>query len=401
MTAATEQHVPYLDITRPGFDFTGAEIAAAREAHWYAHTPLGVLILRHADVHHLLRDRRFDQDGRGYLALLGLTEGDVHEWFVSLMVNRRGADHTRLRAPLNAAFAPAAVERRAEVIDATVARLLDGMLSGEDDFVRGFADPLPVAVMCDLLGVPAADAGIFARWTTDLGLVFTISTYPDALDRVRTALAGLRGYVADLIAGQRDERVDDVISLLLAAQRAGHPITDQDIEDLVVGLLFAGHDTTRNQFGQAMVTWCEHPAQWDRLGGHPDLAPSAVDEVLRWRTAVPTAFRFAYEPVDYQGLHIPTGTFVMLCLQSAHHDPRVFAAPERFDIARTTGPLLQTFGAGPHYCLGTALARAEFIRAFRALATACAPPVPAGPVEWRSTFGICGPESLPVRLVRR
>jgi cytochrome P450 len=253
--------------------------------------------------------------------------------------------------------------------------------------------------MSRLLGVPAEDYELFRTWTTDIGLVYHLTHDRGLLPRVESAVVGLYGYVESLI-GRRRARPDgdDLLSALVRAQLAEERISEEELRNLVVTLVFAAHDTTRHQLGQAMVAFAEHPDQWARLAERPELAEQAVDEIMRWCPSVPVIFRFAAEDLDYRGLHSAAGTFVMLCVHSAHRDPRVYDDGDSFDItvARETGPL--TFGAGPHYCLGAPTARAELAEALPVLAGRLGPPVLAGPVEWRSPIGIHGPDTLPLRF---
>ena len=162
--------------------------------------------------------------------------------------------------------------------------------------------------------------------------------------------------------------------------------------------MFAGHDTTRHQLGSALVALARYPEQWAKMRADPEPADRAVDEIMRWSPAAPAIFRFAAQDFDYQGVHIRAGTFVLLCVHSAHRDPRVFDDGDVFDITAGRPASQLAFGAGPHYCLGAATARAEIAEALPVLAEGLGTPTLTGPVTWRSPIGIYGPTSVPVRF---
>jgi cytochrome P450 len=289
-------------------------------------------------------------------------DGPIYDWFVPMIVNHDGPPHLRLRGLVSKAFTPRMINNLKPFIRAQAERLTERIAAaGEVDFVEEFANPLPLAVMCELLGVPPEDYDVFRVWTTDIGLIFGLAHGGDIAKRVETAIVGLDGYVT---------------------------------------LVFGAHDSTRHQLSNAMVTFAEHPDQWTTLGRHPELADRAVEEVMRWHPSVTTAYRFAAEDFDYRGLHIAAGTFLTMCVTGAQRDPRTFHNGQSFDITvPREAPVLQ-FGAGPHHCLGAALARAELGVAFPTLATRLGPPVIAGRVSWRPPIGIHGPDRLPLRFTR-
>jgi cytochrome P450 len=162
------------------------------------------------------------------------------------------------------------------------------------------------------------------------------------------------------------------------------------------GLLFAGYDTTRNQLGHGLVLFAEHPDQWAQLAEHPELAPGAVHEVMRSSTVADGTARLASEDVEVDGWRIPAGTIVMLFIRSANHDPDAYDDPDRFDITRQPSLQHLSFGAGPHYCLGANLARAELEEAFVLMAQRMPGLRLDGDVEWRTDTGIKGPSKLPL-----
>lgn len=395
----TPADVPFLNVVDPAFDFTAPEVMAAQARNWYAESPIGLLVLRYAEAQDLMRDRRLDHNGRGYMEMSGVFEGPVYDWFVPMIVNHDGEDHRRLRGLVAKAFTPRMINKLRPFIRAKAERLAEGLASLEVcEFVEGFANPLPLAVMCELLGVPTEDYDAFRVWTTDVGLVFSMAHGADIVARVEKAVVGLNGYVDSLIDDKAKAPGDDLISALVTAQRAEGQVSEDELRNLLVTLVFAAHDTTRHQLSNAMVTFAEHPEQWNLLAQRPELTAQAVEEIMRWFPSTTIAYRCATEDIDYGDLHIEKGTFLTMCVHTAQRDPRVFKNGGSFDITATSTvpPLL--FGAGPHHCLGAALARTELCEALPALVDRLGPPSIAGPVSWRPPTGIYGPNELPLRF---
>lgn len=395
----TPPDVPFLNVIDPAFDFAAPEVMEAQTKSWYADSPLGLLVLRYAEAQELLRDRRLDHNGRGYMEQSGVFEGPIYDWFVPMINNHDGEDHRRLRGLVSKAFTPRMINELRPFVRAQAERMAEEMTSGDVcEFIESFADPLPLAVMCELLGVPSEDYDTFRLWTNDIGLVFSMVHGGDIVTRVEEAVVGLNGYVTSLIEEKAKNPGDDLISTLVTAQRNEGQVSDDELRNLLVTLVFASHDTTSHQLSKAMVIFAEHPEQWNLLAERPELAEQAVEEIIRWSPSTPIIYRCAAEDFDYGGLHIEKGTFLTMCVQTAQRDPRVVENGNSFDIttASTVPPLL--FGAGPHYCLGAPLARTELCEALPALVERLGPPSIAGPVSWRPPTGIHGPNELPLRF---
>ncbi|OBQ53645.1 cytochrome [Streptomyces sp. H-KF8] len=396
---AATSDVPFLNIIDPGFDFGAPEVMAAQAESWYADSPMGLLVLRYAEAQELLRDRRLDHNGRGYMEQNGVFDGPIYDWFVPMINNHDGEDHRRLRGLVSKAFTPRMISELRPFIRAEAERMAEEMASaGSCDFVESFADPLPLAVMCRMLGVPREDYDTFRLWTNDIGLVFSMIHGGDIVARVERAVVGLNGYISSLMEDKAKNPGDDLISTLVAAQREEGQVSEDELRNLLVTLVFAAHDTTCHQLSNAMVVFAEHPEQWNLLAERPELAPQAIEEIIRWSPSTPIIYRCAAEDFDYGGLRVAKGTFMTMCAQTAQRDPRVFEDGGSFDITTgsTAPPLL--FGAGLHYCLGAPLARAEMADALSALVRRLGPPSVVGPVSWRPPTGIHGPEQLPLRF---
>jgi cytochrome P450 len=358
---------------------------------------MGLLVLRYAEAQELLRDRRLNHNGKRYMEeACGVFSGPVYDWYVPMIVNQDGEDHLRLRRLMNKAFTPRMIDNLRPFIRTKAEQLTDQLApAGECEFVEDFGNPLPLAVMCHLLGVPTEDYDMFRVWTSDVGLVFSMALGGDIPARVETAVVGLSGYADSLIRQKEAAPADDLISALVAARRDSK-VSVEELRNLVVTLVFAAHDNTRHQFGNAMVAFAGHPAQWAVLARHPELGTQAAEEAIRWCPSATTLFRYAAEDFVYHDLPIARDTFVMMCVPIAQRDPRVFRDGHSFDITvrRQESPL--QFGGGPHHCLGAALARAELGEALPVLASRLKPPRIAGPVTWRPPIGIYGPDQLPL-----
>ncbi|MFC4507633.1 MULTISPECIES: cytochrome P450 [Streptomyces] len=397
--AAVSQEIPFLDVLDPAFRFDTPEVARAQAENWYARTPVGLLVLRYAEAQELVRDGRLTHNGTGFMEQNGITGGPIWDWFVPALVNHDGASHRRMRGLVNKAFTPRMVEGLRPLIRDTSRRLAAELAQrAEVDFFDEFADALPLVVMTELLGVPAEDFPVFRSWSSDIGLVFSLALGGDIPARVEAAVTGLYGYVDALMTDKARAPGDDLISALVAAQRAEGTVTLEELRNLVVTMVFAAHDTTRLQLANAMVTFSEHPDQWALLGGRPELAPRAVEEVMRWSPSSNAVYRYAGDAFEFRGETFDAGTMFMIGVQAVHRDPRVFPGGGTFDITATRkSPVLQ-FGGGPHYCLGAPLARMELSEALPALAERLGPPAVAGPITWRPAIGITGPNELPLRF---
>ncbi|MFG2006898.1 cytochrome P450 [Spirillospora sp. NPDC048911] len=397
VSASASRGAPFLNVLDPSFDFGSAEARAAREASWYAESPIGLLVLRYAEAQEFLRDQRLGPNNEKYLEMNGISGGPIWDWFVPMIGNRAGEDHRRLRSLINKAFTPRMINNLRVFIRQNAEELAEGLASADTpDFVEEFANKLPLAVMSHMFGIPAEDYETFRTWSTDLGLVLSLTAGGDTAQRVENAILGLNDYCDSLIRQKRDHPTGDLISALVAAHEDDGRVSLTDVRSLLVTLVFAAHDTTRHQLANAMVAFAEHPDQWTLLAERPELTPQAVEEVIRWRPAAATLFRYVKEDFEYDGVHIAKDTLLLICASLAQRDPRTFGDADSFDItiAREV-PTLQ-FGGGPHYCVGAALARAELGEALPVLASRLGPPSVAAPLSWRGPIGIAGPEALPL-----
>jgi cytochrome P450 len=259
--------------------------------------------------------------------------------------------------------------------------------------MRDFADRYPVQVIAHLMGVPREDYPLFSRWGNSLTHLLSLELFQHRHE-VESAQAEMGAYLTDLVTDRRKSPRDDLVSELIAARDGSDRLNDEELMSLLGGLLFAGYDTTRNQLGVAMTIFSDHLDDWVAIAASPELAPRAVDEVMRVASVVSVVPRITTTDLEIDGWLIPAGTFVSLSLAGANRDPKVYESPDRFDM-RIDREAHVSFGGGPHHCLGANLARAEMQEALPLLAAAMPDMQVAEPPEWRSPYGgIAGPIKL-------
>ena len=357
------------------------------------------LALGHADVTAVLRHPRLSADERRATTEVGRAEPGR---LATSLVFMDPPDHTRLRGLVARAFTPTRVADLRPTAEAITARLLDEVSAsaasgGAVDLIRALAYPLPVQIICSLLGVPAADEEAFTRWSRALARSLDPSVLRSAeLDVViASAERELAAYLQDLLAARRASPGDDLLSALLAVEADGDRISPREVIDLTLLLLVAGHETTVNLIGNGALALLRAPDQLDLLRRSPELIPGAVDELLRFDSPVQMSQRVAIEDLDLAGRRVRAGDEILLVLGAANRDPSVFAEPHRLDVARDARRHV-AFGGGIHHCLGAALARLEGEVALSALLARFSRLELAGSPIRRPTFTLRGLEALPV-----
>ena len=273
-------------------------------------------------------------------------------------------EHTRLRSLVNKAFTPRIVSRLEPRMRELAAELLDAALAagGEVDLVQALSYPLPVVVIAEIIGIPAADRALFKRWSDEaiasLGLVFFGGLDPERIARQRRLFDEMRDYFVPLAEQRRARPQEDLLTGLVLAEHEGSKLSYDEMLSMLVLLLVAGNETTTTLIGNAAQTLLDHPDAEKRLRAEPRLLPSAIDEVLRFSSPVQFDPRRATRATTLHGVEIRPDDFVLCWLGSANRDERVFERPDVFDPARERNPHL-AFGFGAHYCLGANLARLE------------------------------------------
>jgi cytochrome P450 len=393
------------ELDLPVMDLRAIETHAEKVAHaqaiaeqsWLAKVPLGFGLTRYEDVVAVLRDRRFHQLARLIPELSGAPEkfGRRRESILSA----EGEDHTRLRRLVAPAFSPKSADALRPFMREVINELVDAIaLTGRSEFVADVCEPYPIPIICELLGAPKEDWRLFSRWAADLLRIFNFDPIAN-LPYIEAARTELNAYVRELIARRRNDPRPDLLSSLIAAEEAGDRLSEEELEVMVEAVIVGGTDTTRNQLACAMALFAEHPDQWRLLRERPELAPNAVDEVMRVLGAVRGTGRFASEDVEFHDVLFPKGTIVLTSFLAANHDDTRFPDPLRFDITRPAPAQHLSFGSGIHYCLGASLARAELQEALPLLANRMPNMEVDGVITWKSfDVAIWGPERLPLKF---
>ena len=332
------------------------------------------LISRFADVDALLRDRRF---GRTYLhvgthADMGRpTPPDWHAPFWDLInagiLDMEPPDHTRVRKLVSKAFTPRFVEELRPRVQAIVDGLLDDLAgAGEFDLLPTLAEPLPVTVIAEMLGVPESDRHLLRPWSADIVKMYELNPSVSSQEDAVRASAEFAAYLRGLARERRRSPGEDLISGLVHVVDEGETLTEDELVGTCALLLNAGHEATVNSTLLGWWALFRHPARLKELRADPSLIPSAVEELLRFQTPLPMFERWVLEPFELHGVQIPKGAELGLLFDSANHDPAVFDDPDDLRLDRRPNPHL-TFGAGIHFCLGAPLGRIELQSSFRTL----------------------------------
>ena len=323
------------------------------------------LFTRHADVTAILRDPRFrptDMGSNGDLMPLVQSMPGIElllAAFRDMMLFQNPPDHTRLRGLVNNAFTPRRIEGLRPRIQSIVNELLDVCAArGEFDLIADFAVPLPVMVIAELLGIPSDDRDTLKDWSRRLAAMLDGTVRMGGAPDAAVAAGELLEYLGRIFALRRREPRDDLISAMIAAQDRGDVLTDGEMLSNCVLILGAGHETTTHLIGNGTVALLEHPDELARLRDDPDLAKSAVEELLRFDAPVQLASRYPQTPIEWEGRKLGVNQEVNLLLGAANRDPALFANPDRLDLARSDNRHV-AFGFGAHFCLGAPLARLE------------------------------------------
>lgn len=365
--------------------------------------PVFYVVTGYAEADAILRDARFGvmDDALRDQFMPGWRESPAVLSISRSMLRTNPPDHSRMRRLAAGAFTPRRIAAMRDVVRAQADELIDGMLAAEGpvDFMAAFAYPLPVGVICALLGVPAADRPLFRRWATDLTGVLEPEITVDELAVADRGAAELRSYFTELVAARRRAPADDLTTALVQAHDGGDRLSGDELLANLIVLLVAGFETTTNLLGNGLVALLDHPRAAAALRDRPDLAPAYVDELLRYDSPVQLTSRMSTAPSRYGDVDLPPESWVIVLLGAANRDPRRYPDPARFDPWRAQSAPL-SFGAGPHYCLGAALARLEAQVAFPLLLRRLPGLAVAGRPERRVRLTLRGHATLPVTVGR-
>lgn len=353
------------------------------------------LVTGYAEAREAFTDPRLSKNTTRFFAGRP-SQRDLHPAVSQNMLATDPPEHARLRALVTKAFTPGAVAGMRPYIAGLIDELLDAWPEhgGPVDLVETLAVPLPVTVICEMLGVPESDRALVRTWSSDL---FAAGD-PARIDGASHALAG---YMTDLVASTRKSPGDSLLDALITARDDQDRLTEDELVSLAVLLLVAGHETTTNLIGNATLALLRHPESLARLRAEPHLIADALDELLRFDSPVGIAtFRYTTEPLTLGGTDIPEGTPVLIAPGAANRDPHHFPDADHLDLTRRpTGHL--AFGHGIHRCLGAPLARAEAELTLQALLTRFPDlhlAVPPNSLTWRHTRLTRGLTSLPLTV---
>jgi len=364
----------------------------------------GWVLTRYADVATVLHDPRFsvNRQEASIFKRLRLFEALPSDFAAALTRNLLmldPPDHTRLRRLVNTAFTPRRVEALRPRIQTIVDELLDAMHEHREiDLIRDFAHPLPVIVIAEMLGVPAADRAQFKHWSDRLvGLLDPLQA-DDGLRPAQQAYKEFCTYFHEIFAARRRQPQDDLVSALVAVNDQGDTLNEAELLSLCMLILAAGNETTTNLIANAALALLRHPDERRRLVEDPTLMPIAVEEFLRFDSPIQGTDRVATEDCRIDGQHVRKGQLVGLLLAAANRDPQQFPDPDRLDVGRRNNDHL-AFSHGTHFCLGASLARAEaeialssLLQRFPRFDGAWQPP------GWKRSLILRGPTAVPLRL---
>jgi cytochrome P450 len=353
-------------------------------------------------VQAVLRDRRAEARIVVGLESQGVTDGPLYDSLNTSLLNMNGEEHLRLRALVLKAFTPSAVDRFRPAMRELATEVTAPLIAaGRMDVMEDLANHYPVQVICTVLGVPRHDHDAFRHWldTSSFALSMEAGVRQREIIEANTHLAE---YCRTIVADRKRDPADDLVSAMLQAVEGDDRLTEDEVVRMTTGLLFAGHDTTRNQIGRTMIAFAEHPEQWEAMAADPSLVPRAVDEALRFTPVIDgVSPRVVSEDLVVGDLSLPSGTHVSACTYAANIDPAAHGADAgSFDIAARRGGHL-TFGGGAHLCIGMSLAKAEMVELLAYLAAHITNLRLDGSAVWPPAVGIWGPTSVPLAFDRR
>jgi cytochrome P450 len=359
-------------------------------------------VTRYQDVRTVLTDPRFTRTG-----IFGAGDTEIIETSNVMseersILNVDDADHQRLRRLVQRAFTPRHIDTWRPWVASVIDDLVGALISAGPpaDLVPTFTMALPIRVICRLIGVPATDQPQLQAWADR---AMSLSAFP--AEEVRGAMAEFAGYVTSLVTARRAQPGDDLLTSLITARDHDDALTDDELVSLVRDLIIGGHETTMTALGNSLIALLDNDRRlWQELTGQPELAATAVEELLRY---VPLGegiteaglLRRATEDVELGGITLPTGSIVAAGLMCANRDPATYPQPDDIDITRRPATPILTFGAGPHYCLGAWLARLELELSLRHLATSLPSlrlDLDVGQLAFTTGLMTRGPATLPV-----
>jgi cytochrome P450 len=310
-----------------------------------------------------------------------------------------GDSHARLRKLIMKVFTPRAVRALAPSVEALVGELLAPALErGTMEVIKDIAYPLPATVICELLGVPAADRDLNRKWAAAVAATLEPVSSDAQVAAAEAAMLEWDAYIRELLAARRRNPGDALLDAMLAVEEDDARFSEDEVAANATFLFLAGHETTTNLIGNGLYALLRHPDQLAKLRAEPGLVENAIEELLRFDSPVQVAPRVALEQIEIEGVAIEPEMPLLLAIACANHDPRRFERPDDLDVTRAD-PKPLSFGGGAHYCVGAALARLESKYTFEQLVTRTRSiELAADQVTWRPSFTLRGLVALPITL---
>jgi cytochrome P450 len=357
------------------------------------------VVPRYADVSRLMTAHRLSGNFSGEYHRLTIGSGPASEFFQRVILNQDPPDHARVRRLMAQALTPSLARdlapRIAELVDELLAPALDRQ---RFDAVSDLGYPLPLRVLGELVGIEAGDLAEVGRRAINIAKAFAAVLSPEDRVAAHDSVEWLYDYIAGLLAKRHRARGDDLLSRLLTAEDNGDRLSEPEIIENVIFILFAGFETTMSLIANGCKALLDQPDQLARLQADPTLVPTAVEEFLRVDAPIQVKLRVVLEPIHFGDRVLRPGRVVVLLLGSANHDERQYSHPERIDVGRYPNHH-QSFGGGHHRCIGAALARAEAAAVFDRLARRVATLEPAGPAVRQMRPGFRIYDRLPITAV--
>ena len=372
---------------------------AARRTHsWLARCSYGYLVHEYRAIDELYRmDDRLQFATDQIIEVMGAKGTPWGEFNEGLMITKQGEEHARLRGNVASAFTPRNINRFRQQMRDTVSALLDEWAPREAFDFAEFAANFPIRIMCSIIGAPADVVPGIRRYLEIQGLSFSMN--PAMLPEADDAISRLFEFVDRLVVereASREERTEDLLDALLAANREGR-ISDYELRNLLVFLFGAGYDTSKNMLTLILYLMLDRPEMYRRCAVDFPYARRVTREALRY-ISVSNVPRTVVKEFEYRGVRFPVGTMLTLVLPLSGRDPKAFPDPHRFDPDRRSRNHHIAFGRGAHICLGQFLARAQIEEGLHLIAQRITEPELDGPIEWRPFPGVWGIRSLPIRF---
>jgi cytochrome P450 len=401
MTVVTELELPHFDYTDPDLrgDRFHETMLTLRERSWIARSDLGFVLLDREAANFFLKSKSAEFPGVKMFELLGITEGPLYESLSGNIISLNGEQHRRLRALVHDEFTPKAADRYRPAMRAFLDELFEPIAAaGRCDFVTAFAKPYPALMIATVVGAPLEDASRLHELSNLLQSQFDAIAVMTRREELERAALEFDEYARALVEERRERPGDDLLSRLIQAEQEGDRLSPEECVHLVLDVMNGGVDTTQSQLAHGIRLFASHQGQWRKLGEDPTLAPAAAEEVLRFEPVAPFTSRVLLEQVEFRDIEFPAGSVVFASAWNANREAAGDEEPQAFDITATRGSAKSlTFGAGPHFCLGSNLARAELQEGLAFLARKMPGLELDGEPRYGTITGLYGMESLPIR----